>query len=282
MTVLDLSQANRLFYGADELSAVWYGGQQLWAGADAKVLKMFDGARKGLVINPSDPATRFQDAAGSMHVTTHLQRLGLVRDKSPNGFHVSQPIADDRPTYEVVGGKSFMTGNGLRHHLKTVDLNFSHTTTMTIGMAVTRAGPTGVVLAEFGRNHADTGEWYLSTEDSYRVNMGGPSYRQRGTLLALRSVDIVIGTFDRGSGGSSPNIWQNGVLSAQAIYGGGVTGPFNNLRPIILLARWTGSQPSAATSSKVAGFFVLDRLVTEPERLDLQSWLANLGGVTLP
>lgn len=50
--------------------------------------------------DPSDFSTMFQDSAGTTPVTAVGQPVGLIRDKSGRGNHLTQPTAASRPTLQ--------------------------------------------------------------------------------------------------------------------------------------------------------------------------------------
>lgn len=52
----------------------------------------------GCWLDPSDVSTLYQDDAGTIPVTSVEQPVGLVQDKSGNGYHATQPITASRPT----------------------------------------------------------------------------------------------------------------------------------------------------------------------------------------
>lgn len=69
--------------------------------------KLFTEGEQGLIYDPSDFSTMFQDAAGTIPVTGVGQPVGLVLDKSGNGNHASQVTETARPVLgrEPVGGR---------------------------------------------------------------------------------------------------------------------------------------------------------------------------------
>lgn len=52
----------------------------------------------GLLFDPSDMTTMYQDAAGTIPVTAVEQPVGKILDKSGNGYHATQYITASRPT----------------------------------------------------------------------------------------------------------------------------------------------------------------------------------------
>lgn len=64
---------------------------------------IFTGAVDGVWYDPSNKASLFQDAAGTIPVTADGDPVGRMLDLSGNGFHASQTIAGNRPIYKTDG-----------------------------------------------------------------------------------------------------------------------------------------------------------------------------------
>jgi hypothetical protein len=62
---------------------------------------LFQNGEDGFWYDPSDVSTMFQDAAGTIPVTGIGQPIGLLLDKSGNGYHASQSTDAARPTLEA-------------------------------------------------------------------------------------------------------------------------------------------------------------------------------------
>lgn len=60
-------------------------------------IDLFGAGEVGVWYDPSDLSTMFQDAAGTVPVTGVEQPVGMIRDKSGNGNHATQPTATSRP-----------------------------------------------------------------------------------------------------------------------------------------------------------------------------------------
>lgn len=78
------------------------------------IAALFASGQPGAWFDPSDLTTLFQDAAGTTPVTALGQPVGLMRDKSGRGNHVSQATAAARPTYQQnAGGKYYLAFDGV-------------------------------------------------------------------------------------------------------------------------------------------------------------------------
>lgn len=110
---------------------------------------LFANSEPGVWYDPNDIATLFQDAAGTTPVTTPGQTVGLLLDKSGNGFHATQASTSFRPRYGIVpeGGRRnvLLNTDTLATQSVTVaavehTLSFTGTGTITLSGAST-AGP---------------------------------------------------------------------------------------------------------------------------------------------
>ena len=61
------------------------------------VARAIAAANNGLLFDPSDMSTMFQDAAGTVPVTAVGQPVGKILDKSGNNYHATQSITASRP-----------------------------------------------------------------------------------------------------------------------------------------------------------------------------------------
>lgn len=66
-------------------------------------MTLFAGGKQGAWYDPSDKSTLFQDVAGTIPVTTDGDPVGLIKDKSGNNNHATQPVSAARPTYRTDG-----------------------------------------------------------------------------------------------------------------------------------------------------------------------------------
>ena len=64
-------------------------------------LVLFAGGKQGVWYDPSDKTTLFQDAAGTVPVTTNGNPVGKMLDKSGNNNHATQTTVTERPLYNT-------------------------------------------------------------------------------------------------------------------------------------------------------------------------------------
>jgi len=76
-------------------------------------LALFANGEPGAWYDPSDLSTLFQDVDGAIPVTADGQPVGLVLDKSGNGYNCYQTIASKKPVYRIVEGLPSLEFDGI-------------------------------------------------------------------------------------------------------------------------------------------------------------------------
>ena len=70
---------------------------------DKVIKEIFTGNKQGFWYDPSDKSMLFQDEAGTVPVTKDGDPVALMRDKSGNGYHLTQSVINNRPVYRTDG-----------------------------------------------------------------------------------------------------------------------------------------------------------------------------------
>lgn len=100
--------------------------QVIILGAAFTPRQLFAGGVQGVWYDPSDLSTLFQDSAGTTPVTADGDPVGLIRDKSGNGYHASQALAGFRPLYKTSGGLHWLefagTDDKMGHSVGSLDM----------------------------------------------------------------------------------------------------------------------------------------------------------------
>lgn len=96
-----------------------YLGTSLVWDIDTAIKALFAGGKQGIWLDPSDLSTMFKDAAGTQPVTANGDPVGLIKDKSGNGYHAMQTVSTSRPTYRTDGILHWLKFDGVDDHLKT-------------------------------------------------------------------------------------------------------------------------------------------------------------------
>lgn len=96
--------------------------------------QLFADGAQGVWYDPSDPTTVFQDAAGTTPAFPG-DPVGLLKDKSGNGYHATQATAAQRPVLrKTAGGLCYLEFDGLDDLLRTAA--FGATITQPISASV--------------------------------------------------------------------------------------------------------------------------------------------------
>lgn len=105
-------------------------------------------------LDPSDKSTLFQDAAGTVPVTADNDPIGLIKDKSGNGYHASQSTSAKRPKYRTGGGKPYIEFDGTQTFLATGSINATAYSAMSVTVGVYKADGTTRQCFEFSASVA--------------------------------------------------------------------------------------------------------------------------------
>lgn len=77
-------------------------------------LRLFADGTQGLLLDPADLSSMFQDAAGTTPVTAAGQPVGLIRDKSGRGNHLSQATSSAKPILrQEANGRYYLEPDGI-------------------------------------------------------------------------------------------------------------------------------------------------------------------------
>ena len=88
-----------------------------WVRAIWTPIQLFLAGVLGAWFDPSDLSTLFQDAAGTIPVTADGDPVGLMLDKSGNGYHASQSVSGSRPVYRTDGTLHWLEFDGVSSFL---------------------------------------------------------------------------------------------------------------------------------------------------------------------
>lgn len=198
------------------------------------------------------------------------------------GNHLAQATNAGRPLLEYSGGIGAIVGDGVDNHMRTGPIDLSHTDRVTLMAVVNINGGANKVLSEIGTAYNVNGDIYLSSELGFKANMGDVSggFRSRDSIPytpALATVIVEV-LYDRADI-TTPTFYVNGVLRNGTLTASNLTtGNFVATFPLSLLARWTGSAASHASTAKYFKSLHIDRLLTADERLVIrQKWATELG-----
>lgn len=99
----------------------------------AKVAALFSAGEQGVWYDLSDFSTMFQNAAGTIPVTTVGQAVGRILDKSGRGNHATQTTDTKRPVLQQdASGRYYLLFDGIDDALQTASVNFTGTDKVTV------------------------------------------------------------------------------------------------------------------------------------------------------
>lgn len=78
---------------------------------------LFSGAINGAWYEVGDISTLFKNTAGTQPVTKDGDAVALMRDKSGNGNHMTQPMSASRPIYREFGGYRWLEFDGVDDYM---------------------------------------------------------------------------------------------------------------------------------------------------------------------
>lgn len=109
-----LNSAKAVMIGDRAASALYLGIHKVWGDAAPWTpAALFAASEQGGWYDPSDLATLFQDAAGTIPVVADGDPVGRINDKSGNGFLLTQGTAAHRPAYRTAAGRHWLQGDGV-------------------------------------------------------------------------------------------------------------------------------------------------------------------------
>lgn len=225
-------------------------------------LELFALGEQGAWYDPSDLSTLFQDAAGTIPVTTDGDPVGYMGDKSGNGNHATQSVSAARPTYRTDGAYHKIVFDGVDDSLLlgTFDLK---------EQVFSLAYETGTATKEiYLRRDGDNGDYrYLIEQDNANTDAGGDT--GRGVTLESLYIDGVLsGVVTRGEAfaavsGKHTQVWSTDRTTPK-------TGSY----------RLSGYL-SYMMSGSIFSLVWLSTFVSDSDRADLEVYLASKSGVTL-
>lgn len=255
---------------------------------EAQVAALFAsrGSLPRLWLDPSDPATRFQDLAGTAALTTAGQGFGRLADKSGAGNHVGQAVAGSRPLLQIDGnGLPYAFADGADDSLYSLaSFDLSLTDKMTL-IAAFRKRNDAIIspVYEHGPNFNTTsGTFGLFAPDN--TNLTRVAAYAKGTGAATNAVKLgvpapflAVSSHQIDLAANTNVMWINGtavdVAGSGALGGSFISAVFN------LCRRNNTSLPGAIDFYGLMAFG--GPLLNAAERTLCQQFLASKSGVML-
>ena len=241
----------------------------------------------GAWYDPSDLTTMFQDAAGTTPVTAAGQPVGLILDKSGNGYHASQSTSTSRPLFQVDGsGHCYLAFDGVDDYLNTGAIDLTGTSHVTV-FTGTYVNPSGASIlletSDFG--FANSGAFTISI-NVFAGNVGtftgggsasSTNYTVSGQPAHAVTALLLNSVFTNGVGLATVAV--NGVSQTIAVeeFGNTSTGNFGNW-PLHIGAR---SAPAWFFNGNIYSLILGGAAYDAATVLAAEQWVADKTGVTL-
>lgn len=96
---------------------------------DQQIQKLFANGEQGFFYDPNDLSTMYQDAVGTVPVTSVGQPVGLIRDKSGRNNHAYQTVSASRPILRqnAITSAYYLEFDGTDDFLQTNNIDFTAT-----------------------------------------------------------------------------------------------------------------------------------------------------------
>jgi hypothetical protein len=215
---------------------------------------LFASGEKGVWFDANDLSTLFQDAAGTIPVTTVGQKVGKWLDKSGNNNHATQSNVALQPTYQIDNeGNPNLTFSGSYTQLVTPSINFTTTAQMMVGVGLHVVGSASAAAAiELGSDVNSVNGSFLfgapSSTADHSLYLRGTSTLAARVDNVVDGDDIITGLFDISQATKElqliPRLNFTQLTGSQITWTGTTagTGDFGNL-PLFIGARSGGSLP---------------------------------------
>lgn len=120
-----------ILLGSAQAKALYVGGSLVWE-REFDPIQFFENNEQGVWYDPSDLSTLFQDAAGTIPVTSSGDPVGLMLDKSGNSNHATQTISASRPTYYTDGMYHWLENDAVDDYLVIPPIDYLDTALLTV------------------------------------------------------------------------------------------------------------------------------------------------------
>jgi len=244
---------------------------------------LFAAGEQGAWYDPSDMSTMFQDAAGTIPVTTANQQVGLMRDKSGRGNHASQSTPSSRPILRNSGALWYLEFDGVDDFFVTSNINFVSTDKMCVfaGIAKVSDVTLGVAMELSANIGTNDGSFIVtapsgSASASLSVGFKGTTRKDRTSPLTYAAPVTVVLSGDADIAAGSTRLRLNGVTVASDTSGLG-TGGFGNL-PLYIGRRGGTTLPF---KGYIAGIIIRGATTDTGLTASSEAYMAIKSGVTL-
>lgn len=152
------------------------------------IKSLFANNEQGFAYDPNDLTTMFQDAAGTVPVTSAGQPVGLIKDKSGRGNHASQTVSASRPILQrnATTGANYLEFDGSDDFLVTNNIDFTVTDEVSLFAGIKNTSTNSYQnIVELSASSASNNGTFLlrCPQESPR-----PLYLSKGTVSAQTGI----------------------------------------------------------------------------------------------
>lgn len=252
-----------------------------------EILKLFSNNEQGFFYDPNDLSTMYQDAVGTIPVTSVGQPVGLIRDKSGRGNHAFQTTSASRPILRknAATGAYYLGFDGTDDFLVTNGINFTATDKISLFAGLQKLADTTQIVAELSPGtSANAGSFYLVVGS----DLGGIGYTamSRGSFAASAgksarnftylAPDTAVLSVKHDISGDLSSMRRNGVVGIDSTDDKGA-GNFGNYP--LYIGRRGGT--SLSFNGHIYGLISVGKLTSDKETVGIEKELAKRVGVTL-
>lgn len=252
---------------------------------DQLIKSLFSNNEQGFAYDPNDLTTMFQDAMGTVPVTTAGQPVGLIRDKSGRNNHAFQTVSASRPILQrnATTGTYYLAFDGTDDSLVTNSIDFTVTDKVSLFAAYKNILPltSYKLLLELSGNSDTTNGTFgifapaLASDVGFTVSSRGTSQIKNNIINQPITQGLILSC----SLSISPPLNVNKVNGVQAANNTAPQGIGNYGNYPIYIGRRAGNTNPFA--GHLYGLIGIGRLTTDSESLALEKAIAKNIGVTL-
>lgn len=247
------------------------------------IKSLFSNKEGGFAFDPNDLTTLYQDAAGTIPVTSAGQPVGLMKDKSGRNNHAYQTVSASRPVLQrnATTGAYYLAFDGVDDSLQTNSIDFTATDKVSLFAGVRKLSTVSGMVLELSSNlSTNNGSFYLASPAGQAI----PNqiiFANKGTIFAsaqntnLQPPISVVVSCKGNIAADSTIIRTNGTQFSSAEDLG--TGNYGNY-PLYIGRRGGTSLPF---NGHIYGLIGIGRLTTDSETIALEKSVAKNTGVTL-
>lgn len=219
----------------------------------------FGGGEKGVIYDPSDLTSLFQDSAGTTPVTASADPVGKMNDLSGNNFHATQATGGSRPSYQVASGKKSVRvlAGGFNLGVPTISAAAADWT-LVVGIKLIAVGTYQCVL------DAQTGRLIFYAVDSTATSA---SYYDGGYKVASWTPGTTAHTLTYALTSGAGKIRADGadILTGQAYTQRAISG---------VTALGTNIVGGDGLNGDIYGLILINRVLTAGEIANAEAWMA--------